>query len=210
MADEHAELDALVKAGARRYAAPAELGNSIRAALAGAEPSGNGRRWPAWLGLGAAFACGLLASVLVARFLPQDQGGLAQEVVAAHVRSLMVAHLEDVASTDQHTVKPWFAGKLDFSPPVNDLSAQGYVLTGGRLDYIDRHTAAALVYRHQRHAINVFVWPDRGAARSAGTTQDGFNLVAWNRGGMQFWAVSDLNAAELRQFAGLRQRDPAP
>ena len=210
------ELASLVKTGARRFAAPADLAPAIRAALAretaAAPAPRRPGRWQGWLQLGAAFACGLLASVLLIRFMPMDREGLAEEVVSAHVRSLMVAHLEDVASTDQHTVKPWFAGKLDFSPPVSDFAARGFALTGGRLDYLHGHAVAALVYHHQRHAINVFVWPLHGAepASSLSSSRDGYNLIAWQGGGMQFWAVSDLNAAELAQFADLLRGGAAP
>lgn len=213
MRNEQDDVGSLVKAGARRYAAPPDLGPSISAALARTlEPRRptRGQWWPAWLALGA--VCGILVSVLAMQFMPAGHDGLADEVAAAHVRSLMVAHLEDVVSTDQHTVKPWFAGKLDFSPPVSDFSARGYALSGGRLDYIDRHTVASLVYRHQRHAINVFVWPVQGgeAAVPRLASRDGFHLIAWTRAGMQFWAVSDLNAVELQQFTDLLRGETAP
>lgn len=212
MRDEHdfAELSALLKAKTRRYAAPSGLRQAIRAAVAesAAPPRvAAGWRGMSWLKLGAAFACGVVASVLATQFylVSGAQARLGEEAVAAHVRSLQVAHLEDVASTDQHTVKPWFAGKLDFSPPVNDFSRQGFPLTGGRLDYIDRHFAAALVYRRHGHAINVFVWPARSAdeATAFNGRQEGFNLIAWRDAGMQFCVVSDLNADELLQFSRL-------
>jgi anti-sigma factor RsiW len=208
------ELSAVVKARASRYQAPPELAPLIRAALAAppTEPAAAPPasrwwlQWP-WLKLGAAAACGVLASVLVLQLYgtPAAQAQVGEEVVAAHVRSLMVAHLEDIASTDQHTVKPWFAGKLDFSPPVNDFSRQGFPLIGGRLDYIDRHFAAALVYRRNGHVINVFVWPSRDAdmSQSHHARQEGFNLIAWRNAGMQFWVVSDVSADDLQQFSKL-------
>jgi len=130
---------------------------------------------------------------------------LTDEVAAAHLRSLMVAHLEDVESTDQHTVKPWFAGKVEYSPEVHDFSPQGFPLAGGRLDYLDHQKVAALIYRHRLHVINVFVWPGPGPTDSAiarGAT-DGLNLVHWRRDGMNYWAVSDLNGDELVQLAEL-------
>ncbi|HYQ89126.1 MAG TPA: anti-sigma factor [Candidatus Binatia bacterium] len=125
------------------------------------------------------------------------------EVVSSHVRSLMASHLMDVASTDQHTVKPWFNGKLDFSPPVTDLAASGYPLIGGRLDYLRGRAVAALVYQRRKHFINVFTWPDEGAADSETPprTHQGYHVVHETHGGMAYWIVSDLNPEELSAFA---------
>jgi anti-sigma factor RsiW len=140
---------------------------------------------------------------------PAHDDFLAEEVVASHIRSMMVTHLEDVASTDRHTVKPWFNGKLDFSPTVTDLASSGFPLIGGRLDYLDHQPVAALVYRRQKHIINVFVWPatSSGSDSSRPVTMRGYHLVHWNEGGMSYWAVSDLNTMELGQFARLLQAD---
>jgi anti-sigma factor RsiW len=135
---------------------------------------------------------------------------LTQELVASHVRSQMLpSHRFDVASSDQHTVKPWFEGKLDFSPPARDFAAQGFPLIGGRLDYIHNRPVAALVYQRRKHTINInlFIWPSTTGTERAPTTatRQGYHLLQWTQSGMIFWAVSDLNAPELDEFARLFQ-----
>jgi anti-sigma factor RsiW len=127
---------------------------------------------------------------------------IGQEVVAGHVRSLMATHLTDVPSSDHHTVKPWFNGKLDFSPVVADFADRGFVLDGGRLDYLDNRAVAALVYRRRQHVINVFTWPTLEPDWSIRTfDRQGYHVFNWTKYHVTYWAVSDLNSEELRQFA---------
>lgn len=162
---DDSELSGVLKSHGTRYSAPPELRSRIAAALNQAEPLSAAppcvRFWNVfqrqWAGMGVGLACGVIASVLVTMFhaAPMDEDRVSQEVVAGHVRSLMVAHLADVVSSDRHTVKPWFSGKLDFSPPVHDLAKEGFPLVGGRLDYLDHRPVAALVYRRQQHTINL-------------------------------------------------------
>jgi len=213
MIDKHedVELAALVKAQATYYEAPQSLRDRIGVDLAKAAPRAHRwAEWQQWLGMGAAFACGVMLSVAITFFygVSGQQDRLAAQVIDGHVRSLMVAHLSDVASSDQHTVKPWFNGKLDFSPPVWDLATEGFPLIGGRLDYIDERPVAALVYRHRLHTINVFVWPARSnpSVASSSTSRNGFNVTSWRDEGMQFWAVSDINSADLQRFGQLLRK----
>lgn len=170
-------------------------------------PAPNVFRPPAAWWKSPATLSGLAAAVLLAIGLavmlltPGSGRGPVDELVAAHLRSLQAEHLLDVASTDQHTVKPWFSGKTDFSPPVFDLVGEGFPLVGGRLDYLDQRKVAALVFRRNKHVINVFIWPGEQSPETV--SRQGFNLVRFECNGMVCWAVSDLNAAELRHFASL-------
>lgn len=134
---------------------------------------------------------------------PSMQDRLADEAVSSHIRSLMANHLTDVASSDQHTVKPWFNGKLDFSPQVNDLSEQGFPLIGGRLDYLNSKPVTALVYRRRQHIINVFIWPEKDGRtlETYAATRNGYNLISLVSHGMNFWLVSDLNPKEIQELA---------
>jgi anti-sigma factor RsiW len=145
----------------------------------------------------------LLSTLVTFRPSSNSDDLLANEMVSAHVRSLMLDHATDVISTDQHTVKPWFEGKLDFSPPVVDLASQGFTLIGGRLDYAGGRAVAALVYQRRQHVVNLFVFPTQDSSTNGNKilVKQGFNIVHWTRSGMTFWAVSDLNAAELQEFA---------
>lgn len=164
-----------------------------------------------WRPLGIAVAAMLILAVFSWRWTPgTPRGGeqntlLAQEVLDSHVRSMMADHLFDVPSTDQHTVKPWFDGKLDFSPPVIDLTADGFELTGGRLDYISGRPVATVVYRRRKHVINLFMWPENTTAPLNATMRNGYNLLHWKSGVLEYWAVSDLNPQEMREFVALLQ-----
>jgi anti-sigma factor RsiW len=161
------------------------------------------RGWQPWL----LSAAGLVAASLALAVVLHEravvaEGATTEAVIEGHVRSLMAGHLMDVASTDRHTVKPWFAGRVDFSPTVVDLVSDGFPLVGGRLDYIDRHPAAALVYKRRDHVINVFVWPQATGSPSHATQSDvrGYHVISWTRGGVSVWIVSDLALSELDDF----------
>lgn len=209
----YAERKALVdrtRIGMERFAVPDELRARLRDALPGA-PVCSRRLWTAvwtwpWLAGGLSLASAALAAGLTLFLVvPMSQDTLPQELVAAQVRSLMADHLADVASSDQHTVKPWFNGRIDISPPVPDLEAEGFPLIGGRLDYIAGRPAAALVYGRRRHVINVFVWADPGAPSNVPDLLErhGYSLLRWSLPGLTLWAVSDLNHGELAEFQRL-------
>lgn len=170
-----------------------------------------------WLSLGVSLAAValLIVALIPTRMRPPADDLLEIEIASAHVRSLMADHLTDVASSDRHTVKPWFNGRLDFSPAVIDLTERGFPLIGGRLDYLDNRPVAALVYRRQQHLINLFIWPSAEATQhspSNPVAQQGYHLVRWTAAGMTYWAVSDLNEGELGEFIQLvrNQASPAP
>jgi anti-sigma factor RsiW len=164
-----------------------------------------------WFSIPLAFAA-TIAVMLGLAFL--NQGGvfdrshgssIAEDVISSHVRSLLATHLFDVPSTDQHTVKPWFDGKLKFSPPVHDFAEHGFRLTGGRLDYLNGREVAALVYQRRLHIINLFIWPSESSRNIVATSfsKDGYNVLHWAHEGFEFWAVSDVNAEDMRAFADL-------
>jgi anti-sigma factor RsiW len=163
--------------------------------------------WAAVLALAVSLGSAEVVRFARARHVVKATASVADEVVGDHVRALRDAHLFDVRSSDQHTVKPWFLGKLDFSPPVEDLSSVGFSLVGGRLDHVAGQPVAALVYQRRLHPINVYIWPaaDRTAASDTRSIR-GFQVRHWIRNGMSFWAVSDLNDAELGEFVRALRR----
>src|SRR5437762_8779936 len=210
--------------------APAELRKRIRSSLRAettGDPVGNGvlqaqivfhRGQPGprsilsempwnWLGLAAGI---ILAAIIAFNVVPRAQRPeadqfLATQLIASHARSLMANHLTDVASSDQHTVKPWLDAKLDFAPAVVDLSEKGFPLIGGRLDYLDNRPVAALIYQRRQHFLNLFVWP-LGPGRAGSTkamTRQGYQLLHWVDSDLNYWAVSDINEKELQEFKQL-------
>jgi anti-sigma factor RsiW len=192
-------LSTAIRAGASRHPAPLPLHGAVRTALR--------TRQARWFGSlswrdGLAYGFGMAtAAALALLVLPPHGGAVSDEIVAAHIRGLQPGHLTDVASTDQHTVKPWFDGRLDYAPPVHDFTAAGFPLIGGRLDYVAHRPVAVLIYRRDKHLIDVFVWP--GSRAGADTQIQGYNVVSWSRNGMVFEAVSDLNTRELGDLASL-------
>jgi anti-sigma factor RsiW len=210
--DAYAQLSAthaLVRESAPRYQAPEKLRRAIRAGLSvtgdAATPP---RPRPArpWWREGASFAVGAAMAAGIALFVINPaQQNLLDDVVASHVRALQPGHLEDVISTDQHTVKPWFDGRIDFAPPVKDLAAKHFPLLGGRLDYLNDRPVAAMVYGSDKHLIDLYVWPTNKAGGTgeplpSTATRNGYHTVHWTENGMDLWAVSDLEASKLNDF----------
>lgn len=225
--DNLLQLRATVRANATNFTAPASLranilddirtsrrppGKSSQAGITGGRtiagwlPAFSTRQW-ARINLGIAGICSLAFVAMLSLYLqtPSATDLLQQEIIAAHYRSLQVDHLADVASSDQHTVKPWFSGKLDYSPPVTDLAPQGFALIGGRLDYLDRRPVAGLAYRHGKHLLNLFVWPDEPGfrVRQELSSVHGFLLLSWTHAGMAYTAISDMNSHDLLEFKNL-------
>ena len=216
-------LFAAAPEGALYHAAPDELGQRIAAQIAAATHSGVGpdREWRAagagpgwwrrWRSATAGFGLGAVCAAALALLVLLPRGSdLAGQVVAGHIRALQPGHLIDLKSTKEHTVRPWFDGKLDFAPPVKDLADQGFPLDGCRLDYVDGHPAAALVYTAGRHAIDVFVWPSPDAIDSTPgrEVRNGYNVYHLNRDKMAIWVVSDLETGKLHDFVELWREAP--
>jgi len=197
------EMSKAVAGADLRFAAPASLRQKIEAALPLPQTQAPSRRavlrgFAMGSAVSAIAASGLVAIVLRG----DDEQRILSEVVSAHLRSLQAGHLTDVVSTDQHTVKPWFNGKLDVAPPVVDLTAQGFTLIGGRLDYVDTRPIGAVVYRRRSHVINLFVAQTASTERHAAKTEtiQGFNIRRWSERGLNYWAVSDIAGDELGDF----------
>jgi anti-sigma factor RsiW len=202
-----------LREGLVRHHAPdvlrARIRGALREAAATSVPAARRDRWLPWRAVAAAvlIAAASSAVTLATSARRSADRGVADEVLTSHIRSLMPAHLVDVQSSDQHNVKPWFNGRLDFSPAVPRLEDAGFPLQGGRLDYLHGRPVAAVVYTRRQHIVNVFSWPaDSGTDIPASlTTRHGYNLVHWRASGVEHWLASDLNAAELEQFARLLQ-----
>lgn len=198
-----------------KYEAPDVLKARIRASLAetstgesgrgGLVPLPRGRMWPRMAAAAAAVA--IVSSALTFAAVRQSGSGnsLEQQVLASHIRSLMPGHLTDVASNDQHNVKPWFNGRVNVSPDVPRLDSLGYPLLGGRLDYVDGRNVAVVVYTRRQHVINVFSWPvtDTGEMKPTASSANGYHFIHSRHNGLETWIVSDLNLGELRTFAGM-------
>ncbi len=200
-----------------RHSTPDVLKARIRNALAQddaftpppSEIAPRARVWPRWSALAAAgLVVAVASSVLTATLTRQSltRNALAGAIADSHIRSLMPGHLTDVVSTNQHQVKPWFNGRVDLSPAVPNLDSAGFPLAGGRVDYIEGRTVPVVTYMRRQHVINVYARPADGRSSSAHESRNGFNIVEWQSGGLDYWAVSDLNSAELDQFITLFRR----
>ncbi len=203
-------MRAAIHTGSFYHKAPAHLQKSIQLSLRQTSKDSVSRTIP-WrlFSIAAAVIVGIIMlwSLLPLLSPSSVDESLIQEVLSSHVRSLMANHLVDVASTDQHTVKPWFDGKLDFSPPVVDLASQGFPLVGGRLDYLNNRPVAALVYKYRNHYINLFIWPSAQSSDESVTmvSRQGYHLFFWTKSGMTYWAVSDVEEGVLQKFVHLIQ-----
>src|SRR3954447_20012848 len=184
-----------------RHSAPDALASRIAAMRELQPKAANDNRLLPWIGSG---ALGAIAAALamVTLFPSNTQTIVDEELISSHVRSLQPGHLTDVQTTNQHIVKPWFNGRIDFSPPVPELADQGFPLAGGRLDSIDGKTVAAIVYHRRLHTVSLYVWPAKDAAERS-FVKDGFAVKEWSRNGLRYAAVSDIPAAELQQFRKL-------
>ncbi len=200
---EYRVMHAAMSSGELRNVAPASLRARVNAMVPAAAASRPPYRRTLFQGfaLGSMLSAAAAASLVITVIRSDQDQMITGELVSAHLRSLQAEHLTDVLTSDQHTVKPWFNGRLDVAPPVVDLIAQGFTLVGGRLDYIDGRPVAAIVYRRSKHVINLFV--AQGSSFGHGTrfkTIQGFNVKLWSEQGLNFWAVSDINADELQEF----------
>lgn len=203
-------LHDLVQSRATRFNAPSGLHRSLGAASHGAPAELLGvAAWWRTVAIGATTAAvALLFWILGSTFLNRQTPGIGDEIVSAHVRSLMADHLTDLASSERHSIKPWLSQRLDFAPPVHELAREGFTLLGARLDYVGGKPAAAIVYRQRQHLINVFVRPAEVSSEASIklSTHRGYNSINFESAGMSYWLVSDLNQNDLAQLAKLLQR----
>lgn len=211
--EKEREISAVVREKADYHRAPPSLAADVLAALPANPASAprarfSARTWQFWLAQGAAFAgvAVLTFAATVAWLRPGEDERHAEDILAAHVRATLGQHTIDVASSDQHTVKPWLSARLPYSPPVTDLSAQGYVLAGARIDRAGGRPVAVLVYKRRQHTIDAYVWPAREAVGGIGLSRDGFQLERFGSEGWTWWLVSDLNKNELDDLARLLAR----
>jgi anti-sigma factor (TIGR02949 family) len=211
---EYAALEAVshsLKEGLVQYAAPAHLEDRIRRAIADGDLEGSHDRsrrfdhWPQLIAAGILVAVASSALTYAVARQRSTTTPVAEQVVTSHIRSLMPGHLTDVASTNLHNVKPWFAGRVDMSPTVPNLDTAGFPLAGGRLDYIDGRSVAALVYMRRQHVINVYVWPTAVGSSPVQRLADshGYHVFNWRTGGVELWAISDVDPQELQRFIEL-------
>jgi anti-sigma factor RsiW len=197
-----AALRARIEAALPAASMPARADAGALPTLVPAAHRFNRRVFVGGFGLGAALSGAIAATLVLGVLNDRGEQTIVGEVVSAHLRSLQPGHLTDVETSDQHTVKPWFNGKLDVAPPVPDLTTQGFTLIGGRLDDVNGETVAAIVYRRRNHVINLFVTPTQASEpqQPANLSKHGFNVLHWRENGLDFWAVSDIDAGELREF----------
>lgn len=201
--DEQGDADQAQATAEVQVRTPAANGGSLRP---GARDLSRRRPWPRWAGaLGGAGGTAIAAALAFFLLVPRFATPLLDELVNAHERSLMPAHLIDVVSTDKHTVKPWFAGHADVSPAVADFERQGFKLIGGRADYLDHQRAAVVVYQHGSHVINVFSWSGDGRSLPSNVTRNGYHFVSWSVGDLRYCAVSDTGRDELLGLVRLLQ-----
>ena len=217
------ELSALIREHATRHSAPDALRAGVRTQIAlveanrrAAVPASSKPAWRRWLTFGwptvpISFAMGVLCTALVLPMLQRLSLNepIDAELVADHVRALKVGPLAEVESSDRHTVKPWFQGRLDYAPPVFDFAAEGFPLRGGRIEHVGGNVVATLVYAHNRHVVDVFVRPGTVQSAPVRTMRNGFNIMHWSDGSMQYWIVSDFDRHELEAFTHLWQERAA-
>jgi anti-sigma factor RsiW len=204
--EDHQALRDAISASSLYFKSSANLRKRVQSSLRKASRAETARNFvpSRWLTLAASLATVVVVtwSVIHVFSVPSSDDLLTHEVLSSHQRSLMANHLADVSSSDQHTVKPWFAGKVDFSPPVEDLTKQGFPLIGGRLDYLENRPVAALVYQRHKHVINLFIWPSASESDvpTKAVSRQGYNLFHWTQSHMTYWASSDLDKSELQEF----------